>query len=249
MLSFQLYSSRKFAPLDETLTMLADLGYEGVEGYGALYADDALVADLIAHLGNSGLKMPTAHFNLAQLESDPEGVLAIARSLAITRIYCPYLMPDERPTDAAGWHAFGERLQAAGRPIRAAGLGFGLHNHDFEMIPLPGGEVPHDLIFAGGPDLEWEIDVAWVVRGGPDPGAWIAKYGPRITAAHLKDIAPAGQKIDEDGWADLGQGTVDWAGMMAALRTTPCQNFIMEHDNPSDHARFARRSLAAARAL
>lgn len=249
MLSYQLYSSRNFPPMAETLKMLAHLGYEGVEGYGALYSDAALVADLTAHLGQSGLVMPSAHFNLAQLEAEPEKVLSITQALGIKRVYCPYLMPDDRPHDAAGWHAFGARLQAAGKPLRAAGLGFGWHNHDFELKPLADGQVPQDLIFAGGPDLEWEIDVAWVVRGGADPLAWIRRYAPRITAAHVKDIAPAGSNKDEDGWADVGQGTVDWAGIMAVLRTTPCENFIMEHDNPSDHARFARRSLAAAKAL
>ncbi|MEY3308189.1 MAG: hypothetical protein RLZZ413_2227, partial [Pseudomonadota bacterium] len=196
-----------------------------------------------------GLAMPTGHFGLAQLEAEPAKVLAIARALGITRLYCPYLMPDDRPTDAAGWRAFGARLQAAGRPIRDAGLGFGWHNHDFELRPLPDGQVPQDLIFAGGPDLEWEIDVAWVVRGGADPAAWIARYAPRITAAHLKDIAPAGQNANEDGWADLGEGTVPWKALMADLRHTPCDIFIMEHDNPSDHARFARRSLQAAKGL
>lgn len=33
--SYQLYSSRNFPPLAATLTMLADLGYAEVEGYGA----------------------------------------------------------------------------------------------------------------------------------------------------------------------------------------------------------------------
>jgi sugar phosphate isomerase/epimerase len=232
MLSYQLYSSRNFPPLADTLAMLADLGYDAVEGYGALYADDAQVAELTAALGKSGLGMPTGHFGLAQLEAEPAKVLAIARALGITRLYCPYLMPEDRPTDAAGWRAFGARLQAAGRPIRDAGLGFGWHNHDFELRPLPDGQVPQDLIFAGGPDLEWEIDVAWVVRGGADPAAWIARYAPRITAAHLKDIAPAGQNANEDGWADLGEGTVPWKALMADLRHTPCDIFIMEHDNP-----------------
>ena len=249
MFSYQLYSSRNFPPLAATLTMLADLGYEGVEGYGALYADDAQVAELIAHLGDSGLAMPTAHFGLAQLEGDPAKVLSIATALGITRIYCPYLLPEDRPADAAGWHAFGQRLAAAGRPIREAGLGFGWHNHDFELKALPDGSAPQDHIFAGGPDLEWEIDVAWIVRGGADPQAWIARHAPRITAAHVKDIARPGENAAEDGWADLGQGTIDWKSVMAALRTTPCRNFIMEHDNPSDHARFAERSLAAAKAL
>ena len=249
MLSYQLYSSRNFPPLADTLAMLADLGYDAVEGYGALYADDAQVAELTAALGKSGLAMTTGHFGLAQLEAEPAKVLAIARALGITRLYCPYLMPEDRPTDAAGWRAFGARLQAAGRPIRDAGLGFGWHNHDFELRPLPDGQVPQDLIFAGGPDLEWEIDVAWVVRGCADPAAWIARYAPRITAAHLKDIAPAGQNANEDGWADLGEGTVPWKALMADLRHTPCDIFIMEHDNPSDHARFARRSLQAAKGL
>jgi hypothetical protein len=36
---------------------------------------------------------------------------------------------------------------------------------------------------------------------------------------------------------------------MAHLRRTPCNIFILEHDNPSDHARFARRSLQAAKGL
>lgn len=249
MLSYQLYSSRNFPPLGETLAMLAELGYDAVEGYGALYADDALVAELTASLGKSGLAMPTGHFGLAQLEEDPAKVLAIARALGIKRIYCPYLMPEDRQTDAAGWRAFGARLQKAGQPIREAGLGFGWHNHDFELRPLPDGQVPQDLIFDGGPDLEWEIDVAWVVRGGADPAAWITKYAPRITAAHLKDIALAGQNANEDGWADLGEGVVDWTGLMPLLRTTPCKIFILEHDNPSDHARFARRSLLAAKGL
>jgi len=229
--------------------MLADLGYDTVEGYGALYADDAQVAGLTASLGKSGLAMPTGHFGLAQMEEEPGKVLAFSRALGIKRICCPYLMPADRQTDAAGWRAFGARLQAAVRPIREAGLGFGWHNHDFELRPLPDGHMPQDLIFEGGPDLEWEIDVAWVVCGGANPAAWIAKYAPRITAAHLKDIAPAGQNASENGWADLGEGTVPWTALMADLRQTPCDIFIMEHDNPSDHSRFARRSLQTAKGL
>lgn len=249
MLSYQLYSSRNFPPLTDTLKMLADLGYEGVEGYGALYADDGKVAELIANLGASGLVMPTGHFGLAQLEAEPAKVVSIAKALGINRIYCPYLMPDERPKDSAGWKAFGARLQQAANPYRDAGIGFGWHNHDFEMVALPDGTAPQDAIFAGGPDLEWEIDVAWVIRGGADPVAWINRYADRITAAHVKDIAPKGENVSEDGWADVGHGTVDWKGLMAALRATKCTNFVMEHDNPSDDARFARRSIAAAKGM
>ncbi len=247
MPSYQLYSSRNFPPLTDTLTMLAGLGYQDVEGFGGLYADDAKLAELAAGLKATGLKMPTGHFGIDMLEKQPEHVLNIARTLGIKHIYCPHLMPDQRPTDGPGWRAFGARLEAAGRPYKAAGIGFGWHNHDFEFVPTADGAIPQAEIMAGGPTLEWEIDVAWVIRGGADPVQWIRRYGPRITAAHVKDIAPAGENADEDGWADVGHGTVDWPSLMAALRAVGCKHFVMEHDNPSDHARFAKRSILALR--
>lgn len=249
MFSYQLYSSRNFPPMAATFEMLAKAGYTAVEGYGALYADDAAVAATQSGLAATGLTMPTGHFSLAMLEGEVDKVLEIARALKMERLYCPHIMPQDRPTDAAGWRAFGERLQRVGAPYKAAGYGFGWHNHDFEFKALADGSIPQDRIFEGGPGLEWEMDVAWVIRGGADPLAWIEKYKDRITAAHVKDIAPAGECTDEDGWADVGHGTVDWPTIMAALRAIGVRHFVMEHDNPKDHERFAQRSIASAKAF
>lgn len=249
MFSYQLYSSRNFPPMSDTFTMLAKAGYTAVEGYGALYADDAAVEATRAGLAATGLTMPTGHFSLAMLEGEVAKVLAIAGALKMERLYCPHLMPADRPDDADGWKAFGARLQAIGAPYKAAGYGFGWHNHDFEFKALPDGSIPQDRMFEGGPGLEWEMDVAWVIRGGADPLLWIEKYKDRITAAHVKDIAPAGENTDEDGWADVGQGTVDWPAIIAALRAAGVTHFVMEHDNPKDHTRFATRSIAAVKAF
>jgi sugar phosphate isomerase/epimerase len=249
MPGYQLYSSRNFSPLADTLSMLAEAGYTTVEGFEGQYATDEQLDQFASALSASGLKMPTGHFSLKMLEEAPAQVLAIARRLGVERIYCPYILPEHRPTNGPGWRAFGARLELAGQPIREAGLGFGWHNHDFEFVPLSDGTIPQHEIFAGGRLLEWEMDVAWIVRGGADPLEWIERYGPRITSAHVKDIAPAGQNADEDGWADVGFGTVAWPLCMAALRAAGCQNFIMEHDNPSDHARFAKRSIATLKTL
>ncbi|MXU65993.1 sugar phosphate isomerase/epimerase family protein [Oceanomicrobium pacificus] len=247
--SYQLYSSRNFPTLADTLRMLGHLGYAQVEGYGGLYAD-LTEADLLAqHLKDAGLEMASGHFGLDMVEGDPQGVIDTCKTLGIRKVFVPYLVAEERPTDAAGWRAFGARLQEAGAPLRAAGLGFGWHNHDFEFVPLEDGSIPQDLILEGGPELEWEADIAWIARAGADPLPWIAKYADRITAAHVKDIAPEGEKADEDGWADVGEGVLDWAGLMAALKSTKATLFVMEHDNPSDASRFARRSLDHMKAL
>jgi sugar phosphate isomerase/epimerase len=247
--AYQLYSSRNAPSLAETLRMLKGLGYAAVEGYGALYADTAKVDELKAALHESGLAMPTGHFGLDMLEGEPDRVLEIAEALGIETIYCPFIAPDQRPGDAEGYLRFGARLQEAGKPIRDAGLGFGWHNHAFELEELDDGVVPLTAIFEGGPELEWEADVAWIVKGGADPFRWIGAYKDRLTAVHIKDIAPEGRNPDEDSWADVGHGTLDWPRLLAALEQTSVRHFIIEHDNPSDPARFAERSLAALRSF
>lgn len=245
--SFQLYSARNFPPLADVLKTVGTAGYKQVEGYGALYAalDDAALAALKADMDKSGVTMPSAHLSLDLLESDPARAVHIAKTLGIQSIYCPYLAAEDRPTDANGWKAFGARLEKAGKPFRDAGLDFGWHNHDFEFVALPDGSIPQTHIFAGGPNLSWEADIAWIIRGGADPFAWIEKYGHRLTAVHVKDIAPAGENTDQDGWADVGHGTVEWAKLFKALSMTPAKYYIVEHDNPKDYKATAERSIAS----
>lgn len=245
-ISFQLYSARNFTPWDDVVRKLADLGYTQVEGFGGVYEDPAAFR---ASLDNAGLSMPSGHFSIDMLENDLPAALNIAKTLGMKRIYCPYLMPDQRPADSAGWADFARRLAVVGENVRAAGYPFGWHNHDFEFEALEDGGIPMQIILDEAPDNGWEADIAWIVRGGADPMDWIARHGNRITAAHVKDIAPDGDNLDQDGWADVGHGTMPWADLLAALRKAGCDLFVIEHDNPSDFDRFARQSIASVRSM
>ena len=243
--SFQLYSARKFQPWEDVLRTVAEAGYTQVEGFGGLYDDPPA---LRAALDHNGLSMPTGHFSLDMLEGDFPTARRIAGMLGIGTLICPHLAADLRPADEAGWRGFAARLTAVHESCRRAGLRFAWHNHDFEFRPTADGAVPMRTILDAAPEIGWEIDVAWVVRGGADPLSWIDEYASRIVAAHVKDIARPGERQDEDGWEDVGHGVMDWPGLLKALRDkTPAKVFVMEHDNPSDAARFARRSIAAAR--
>ena len=247
--SYQLYSSRNYPPLSDTLNMISAAGYSAVEGFGAMYEGLADVSALKAELDAAGLTMPTGHFGLQWLETDPEGAMKTARDLGIKVIIVPFIMPEDRPTDAAGWKAYGKSLAKVSDTITAAGFQFGYHNHDFEFVALPTGEIPMALILDSAPNVGLELDVAWVVRGGSDPLEWIERYSDRIICTHVKDIAASGTCQDEDGWADVGHGTVDWPTVLKAARATGCKHFIAEHDNPNDHKRFAERSIAAMKAM
>lgn len=242
--SYQLYSSRKHRSLAETLPMLAYLGYTQVEGYGALFEDDADLGALKAELDASGLSMPTAHIGLDVIRQRPGRAIDIAKAVGIDAVFGPFLSEAERPATPEGWVAFGRSFAEAAKPLQDAGLTVGWHNHAFEFERVQ-GELPLDLILTGDDTLMVELDVAWCVKGGADPILWINSHGDRVAAVHVKDIAPEGTALDEDGWADVGQGVMDWPAIMDATRKTGCAYFVAEHDNPSDDTRFATRSFAA----
>jgi sugar phosphate isomerase/epimerase len=239
-LSFQLYSARNFPPVDRQLATLAGLGYHKVEPFGGLLKEpDALKSAL----DRNGMAAPSTHIGIDMMRSDLEGAAALAKRFGVGILVLPWLNPDERPTDAAGWSAFGRELQDFATRLKAKGLRLAWHNHDFEMRPLPDGRIPLDLILAAAPDVLWEADIGWIVRAGGDPLPWLERYRDRIKAVHVKDVAPIGRNQDEDGWADVGNGQIDWKRLVPALRSA--EIVIVEHDNPGDFERFARRSREA----
>lgn len=95
----------------------------------------------------------------------------------------------------------------AGKIVKAAGIPFGYHNHDFEFAKvLPGGkeaifgrhnkgEKIYDLFLKDtDPDLVFfEMDVYWTVIGQNDPVEYMKKYPNRIKLLHIKDRAILGQ--------------------------------------------------------
>ncbi len=241
--SYQLYSARNEASLDDTLRTLKQLGYAQVEGWGGQFADPA---GLAASLENAGLVMPTAHMGYTQL-TDTDAALKIADTVGIETVYCPAPPNADYRDGKADWEELADGLGKIAAAFKAAGKGFGYHNHHWEFVKLASGKTPIELIL-GSADMQWELDLAWAVKAGEDPVAWMDRMGSRITAVHVKDIAPAGEKVDEDGWADVGTGTLDWPALMADAKVkTRAKYFVMEHDKPSDAIRFARASINSVR--
>jgi sugar phosphate isomerase/epimerase len=246
--SYQLYSSRNNGPLSKTLKMLGDLGYAQVEGWGGLYANLDQIEQLKADLAANKLKMTSGHFGFAQVKDDAKRVLEITKSLDMKAVFVPAPPTADYREGKGDWADFAKQMAEAGKPYWDAGLMFGYHNHHWEFTPQ-NGAVPLDLILNADPRMKLEFDVAWGVKAGQDPVATINKYASKLAAAHVKDIAPAGENADEDGWADVGTGTMDWKAIMAALKGAGVSLFVMEHDNPKDDARFAKRSIENANKL
>lgn len=240
-MSFQLYSGRNFQPWPKQLAALSAYGYTQVEGYGDVFANPA---EFAADLDNAGLKMPSGHFSIDILENDFNKALEIIKTLGISQVYCPYLEAENRPTDVLGWQDFARRLGVIGDKLASNGISFGWHNHDFEFAALADGQIPMAILLDAAPNISWEADIAWIVVGGQDPFDWIEKYGDRITAIHLKDRAPEGENIDQDGWCDVGAGTINWSALLDSVKSkTNTTIYAVEHDNPADAFSFAKNSI------
>ena len=229
------------------LGQLQAMGISHVEGYGGVYGDPAAYR---AAMDANGITMPSGHMGLDDIEADFAATMDLVRAFGIQRVYAPYLEEKDRPTTAEGYAKLARRLNAAAQLYAAKGVSFGWHNHDFEFVALPDGAIPMEILLEQAADIKWEADLAWIVRGGGDPLDYIQRYGDRLSAIHVKDIAAAGTNLDEDGWSDLGAGTLDWAALLKACRAQSSDLiYVLEHDKPSDPMAYATRSAAAFTAL
>jgi sugar phosphate isomerase/epimerase len=237
----QLYTLRELDGLDAQLEAAAKAGYRAVE---TLHDHGGLSAlDLRDRLELYGLQAVSSHVPLEALEADPAGVAAYHRAVGTPLIVVPWLAPERYGDNAASWRRLGRLLAELGRACKAQRMQLAYHNHDFEMRDIDGRPAIDFLMQEAGNEVVLELDLAWVVRGGQNPLELLKRYQGKVPRIHVKDIAPQGENADEDGWADVGHGTLDWSTLLPAARAAGTDWFIVEHDKPSDPTASIGRSL------
>ncbi len=239
-LSIQLWSTRGEDPLPVQLRYLAGLGYTDVQPFHDQYDD---VPALKAGLAEVGLTSVSGHFKLSMFEGDAAPVIQAAQALDMKLVVAPWLDEAMRPTDKDGWRQLNKMLVAIKQRMVDAGLGFAWHNHDFEFARFEDGSFAIEYLL--GEEIDFAADLGWIFRAGQDPGEWLRRYEGRVPAVHIKDVAPAGEKLDEAGFADVGEGVMNWRPLWDLLTRLQVPLRIAEHDQPNDWRRFAATSAAA----
>jgi sugar phosphate isomerase/epimerase len=226
-IAVQLYTVRDLAAKDFPATMkqVAAIGYKSVEmaGYGNLKT----AAEAKKALDDAGLSVAGTHAPIEQLEKDIEKVLDENETLGSKVIICPW-MPEARRKDAEAWKAVARSLNQAGRACHERGIDFAYHNHSFEFQKFD-GKTGLDIVFENTePHLvKAELDVYWVKHGGEDPVARINKFGDRVIALHLKDMAAG----DDKKFAEVGTGTLDFKAILDAATKNGVRYGAVEQDN------------------
>ena len=236
-IAVQMYTLRDAGTLDQQLKIVHDAGVGAVETVGT---QNVSATELKQLLDRYSIKAISSHVQLADLRSDLDGVVAFNRSIGNTTLVVPYLDKKDRPTDAAGWTALGQELGRIAAMANAQGMRLAYHNHDFELVDFNGKTGLELLFAAAGPDLQTELDLAWVARAGHDPVVMLGKFRGHVFAVHAKDNAPKGQAEDEGGFAAVGQGVLDWNAILPAAAAAGVQWYIVEHDQPRDPAKVIK---------
>jgi len=243
-MSIQLWSTRGDDPLPEQLRVLASLGFTDVQTSHEQYADVPYLKDCIAE---AGMTCVSGLFRFSSFEGDAMPVISAARALGMQLVAAPWLDEDKRPTDKEGWKAVHDVLAGFRERIEDAGLRFAWHNHDFEFARVADGTCGIEYLL--GEDIDLVADLAWVQIAQEDPGFWLRRYAGRIPAVHIKDVASPGSYPEQGGFADVGQGVMDWTGLWQLLDALGIPLRSVEHDEPGDWRRFARVSAQAIQKL
>lgn len=224
-IGLQLYTLRTLFQADPvaTLEQVARIGYKEVEygggGYDAM--DPAMLRRTTDRLG---LRAPAAHIGYDALRDRFDQSAAMAKALGADTVVLPYI--DEQYRTEAGWREVVATINNVARQLRARGLGFAYHNHDFEFTVKPGGVSLYDrMVRECDPALvKFELDLFWAIKAGEDPAALIRRLAGRIYAYHVKDMTAAGEMTS------VGAGRIDFAGIFRLNNVAGVRHFFVEND-------------------
>lgn len=223
-----------------TLSKVAEMGYEGMEGASACArAADLPLPEARERLAGLGLA-PVAEGGLRFLAEDHGVEASIERALAVGAPYIShYWGPCESIDELRAEAAF---LDDAGRRCREAGVRLLYHNHNHEFATF-GQKTGIEILMEStdAQNLGLELDIAWATYAGADPADIIRTYAGRVPVLHVKDIKaiPGSGNVSNDGrqgtqFTEVGTGIVDTTGAVAAARDSGVQWLVVEQDRLAD---------------
>lgn len=167
-----------------------------------------------------------------EAELDAAHVIARIFSSAGIKYFCmspPARRPGRVREDIAAMAAVLSRL---GTEMRDLGVQLMFHPHAANMVEQP-EEIEEFFSLADEDAVGFLLDTAHIASTGADPVQMIRDYAGRIRYVHFKDIeAMSGIDLTKDGayrkaFRDVGDGTIDFAGALAALDDTEFEGPII----------------------
>ncbi len=227
VIAAQLYTVRDFtqtpADIIQTMKKVAAAGYEAVQLSALGPMGPAELREVCA---GEGLTICSTHTDYERMRDEPEAVIEEHKILD-----CQYPAIGGLPAEyrnAQGFAKFAKEASQVAARLAEGGLTFGYHNHNFELEKF-GDRTGLQILFEDSDPryFTFEIDTYWVQAGGGSPVAWINKLKDRLPLLHLKDMTMRGR---EQIMAEVGEGNLDWPGILEAAKNVGVVWYIVEQD-------------------
>jgi sugar phosphate isomerase/epimerase len=250
--------------LEGAIAGVAKIGYRTVEIPSYMGKTPAQLREIF---DRHGVKCTGAHIGMNPgteaapgLRGDLNKLAADMHVLGVTHVYAPSMAiptdigltqnPGEgyayisRVAEAMGeerWKKLATELTDIGRKLKANGIAFGYHNHNFEFAKA-GNRTGYDIMVTESDPafVSFELDVGWAAAAGNDIPALFAKYSGRYTGIHLKDLKAStvpniNLKMDP---TEVGSGKLDWAKILPAAWNAGVRNYYLEQEPPFEKGRM-----------
>ncbi len=250
-IGIQLYTLRNQIAKDPvaTLKAVADAGYKQVESYGFPNA-----GPMIEAAKDFGLAVNSSHFAWESVTNPTkEGVppfakiLDAAKETGLSHLVVPYLHDNERGGPDA-YKRLAENCNRAAAQAKKVDIQLSYHNHAFEFEPVEGTTGYQVLIDEFSPDMQFEVDVFWVVVAGKDPVELIRKLEGRVSQLHLKDLKkgmtlPEFVSVPKDAFQELGGGIIPMEPIIQTAKKAGVAHCHVEQDQSPDPIASINRSI------
>ncbi len=228
----QLYTLRNFVKTEEgvidTFQKLHDIGYTHVQISGmSAPISPARVRELADRFD---LKIVLTHTDVNRIKNDTLGVIRDHEIMGCNHVGIGCRPGNDYKETADDYRRMIEDFTPAAKLLREHGMVLHYHNHAFEFQRMEGEKTGFDILTTEtDPDLwQFTVDTYWVQVGGKDPARVIDSLKGRVSAVHLKDLAMV---EGQQRMAAVGEGNLDFAGILAACERAGTQWALVEQDD------------------
>ena len=235
----------------QTLAAIKDAGYDAIELCGFMIHPMGMVVRLLtqaagmpvgkggklnwqALVRESGLKVVGLHLDLGTLEKDIPACAAEAKAFGTKYIVITGMYRFDYGSEAAV-KELAQRLNDAGKALKAHGLDLLYHNHNCELLATESGRRAYEILMEETePEyVNFEFDSYWFAEGGADPLSWMRRLGSRMKLWHINDrgsrvTGPVMTPILKSDSIELGTGNMPLDALMEQAKNVGCEAVILE---------------------
>ena len=231
ILALQLYSLKNEMEADfaATLAAVAEMGYHAVElanphgRSGEEWGEE---------LQKQGLSVIGAHVTIEDLEEKWREKVDFQRAVGNRQLVVPVPQKGWETAGRRDYEETAARLNALAEMAAGEGLALAYHNHHWEFAPFgaeDGGCGMEVLLAQTAPDaLQFEVDTAWMTKGGWDVESMLRENLDRVAMIHAKEY-----RRSDDSEPPMGEGDVAFPSIVGLAKAQGWPVVVEYESEPS----------------